>query len=298
MTNIGTIINYCTNDFRFIDRCIEEAKIFSKQIIIPVCDRFFDGTEENRHLLHHTYAKHPDCTFIEFPYLPDRLYSQYHSMKPDDINWAMYWGATPRYIGFHFLDEKIDTVLFLDSDEIVEGKVFAKWFASGEYLSYEALRLAAYYYALKPNFRAKNVVNLPLLVKKKPFGPLTFFNELDRLGAYQAHPGPKREKIVGLNGFPFVHHYSWVRTKAECLLKARTWGHRNDENWPALIDEAFQGNVDRLFGTTHTFSEIEKSYYDPLKTIFPKDPPPFPGAHVLRIKERDLRIKEIEYALL
>ncbi len=298
MQQIGTIINYCTNDFRFIDRCIEEAKIFSKQIIIPVCDHFFDGTDENRHLLEHTYERHPDCTFVEFSYLPDRLYSQYHSMTPDDQNWAMYWGATPRYIGFYFLDPGIDTVLFLDSDEILEGKKFLAWIRTVEDWPFEAVRLAAYYYVLRPTFRAKNVVNLPLLVKKQVFSPLTFFNDLDRLGAYQAHPGLKREQVVGLDGTPFVHHYSWVRTYEECLQKSRTWGHRHDEDWPKLIREAFQGKMDRLFGTTHTFTEIENPYFDPFEVPFPKEKAAPLGAHVLQITEKAFRKKEIEYALL
>lgn len=298
MHSIGTIINYCTNDFRFIGKCIEEAKIFSKQIIIPVCDHFFDGTSENRHLLEHTYAQHPDCIFIEFPYLSDRLYSQYHKLGPNDTDWAMFWGATPRYFGFHYLLDEIDTVLFLDSDEIFEGKEFLRWFDSGEHLAYEAIRLGAYYYALKPTLQAKNVVNLPLLVKRNSFAPLTLFNEIDRVGAYMTHFGPKRERVVGLNGFPFVHHYSWVKTKDECLLKARTWGHRNDEDWPALIEEAFQGKMDRLFGTTHEFAEIERGYFDPFQVTFPEQNPPPPGPHVQYVDERKLRLKEVELALL
>src|SRR5689334_7244771 len=100
---IATVISYCTNDFRFIDRCIAEARKFSQEIIVPVCDHFFDGTPENRLLLEHTYAKNPDCRFIEFTYLPDRLYSRYHSMGPQDEDWAIFWASTARYVGYHYL---------------------------------------------------------------------------------------------------------------------------------------------------------------------------------------------------
>lgn len=296
MHSVATIISYCTNDYRFISKCIEEAEVFSKQIIVPVCDHFFDGTPENRHLLDHTYAKHPDCQFIEFAYMPDRIYSQYHSIKPDDPDWAIYWAATTRYVGFQYLDPEIDSVLFLDSDEIVEGKQFLSWFESGLYNSYEVLRLAAYFYALKPTLQAKNVVNLPLFVKKNSFSPLTHFNELERIGAYMSHSGPKREEVVGLNGLPFVHHYSWVRTKEECLWKTRTWSHRNDEDWPTLIEEAFSGKTARLFGSTHEFREIPKGYFDPFDVEYPKEKAP--GSKVLKINQRDLLRKEIEHALL
>jgi hypothetical protein len=294
MRSIATIISYCTNDFRFIGKCIEEAKVFSKQIIVPVCDHFFDGTPENRHLLDHTYAAHPDCQFVEFAYMPDQIYSQYHSIESDDPDWAIYWAATTRYVGFHYLDSEIDTVLFLDSDEIVEGKRFLEWMETDE--GFDAQRLASYFYALQPNLRAKNVVNLPLIVKRENFAPLTLFNELERIGAYMSHPGPKREEVVGLNGRPMVHHYSWVRTKEECLWKTRTWSHRNDEDWPTLIEEAFSGKTGRLFGSTHEFEQIAGSYFDPFQVDYPvgKAPP----SVVLKVNRRDVHRKEVEYALL
>ncbi len=296
MGSVATIISYCTNDYRFLAKCIEEARIFSKQILIPVCDHFFDGTPENRSLLNHTYAEHPDCQFIEFAYRPNQIYSQYHSLEPDDPDGSIYWAASARYIGFHYVDPDIETILFLDSDEIAEGGRFLAWLESGEHLSYEALRLGAYYYALRATLQAKNVVNLPLLVRKGTFAPLTLFNEIERIGAYMSHPGPKREEVLGLDGLPLFHHYSWVRTKEECLWKARTWSHLHDEDWPLLIEEAFSGATGRLFGSTHAFREIKQAYFDPLAVPFPEGPAP--QADVLRITHRDLIRKEIEYALL
>lgn len=299
MYPIATIITYCTNDYRFIGKCIEEAKHFSQQIVIPVCDHFFDGTPENRHLLDHTYAQHPDCQFLEFAYMPDRIYSQYHTIQPDDPDWSIFWTDSTRYIAFQYLDPSIKYVLFLDSDEIVEGRSFSKWFESDDATQYEVQRLGAYFYALKPNLRAKNIVNLPLFVKKESFSPLTFFNELDRMGAYLSHPGSKRDKVLSLDSRPLVHHYSWVRTREECLKKAETWGHKHDEDWPTLIDEAFHGKTEKLFGTTHEFYSIETPYFDPFQVPYPTQKITQPaGPHVLKINERDIRKKEIEYALL
>src|SRR5689334_2116292 len=67
---LGTVISYCTNDFRFIGKCIEEARRFSHSIVVAVADHFFDGVPENRALLNATYQAHPDCLFVEFAYLP------------------------------------------------------------------------------------------------------------------------------------------------------------------------------------------------------------------------------------
>lgn len=44
---VATVINYCTNDYKFIGYCIAEAGAFSAQVIVPVCDHFLDGTPEN-----------------------------------------------------------------------------------------------------------------------------------------------------------------------------------------------------------------------------------------------------------
>lgn len=264
MRNIGTVISYCTNDFRFISKCIEEAKKFSSDVKIVVCDHFFDGTPENRYLLDHTYAMHPDCQFIEFSYLFDRIYSPFHKIGPEDEDWAKFWAATSRYIGYAY--SKNDYLLFLDSDEILNGEKCAAWLEKKEYRSYQALRFASYLYAIKPTIRAKKVVNLPLLVKRNAFSPLTLMNDLERIGAYLTHAGPKKERIVGLDHMPFVHHYSWVRTKEECLWKTKTWGHRCEEDWQSIIESAFQGNLSKLIGDRE---EIELPYFDPFNVSFP-----------------------------
>ncbi len=282
MNNVGTVISYCTNDFRFISKCIQEVKKFSNQITIVACDHFFDGTPENRHLLDLTYQMHPACQFIEFSYLPNRIYSSFHKISPNDPEWSKFWAATTRYIGYYY--SKDEYLLFLDSDEIVNGERCREWLISGEYFSYEALRIGSYLYAVKPSIRSKKVVNLPLLVKRCTFSPLTLMNELERIGAFLTHSGPKREKVVGLDQKPFVHHYSWVRTKEECLWKARTWGHRNEEDWPSIIEEAFAGNPAKLIGE---YEEIPLPYFDPFRISFPEKQVQSYN-NVLKVNDRDL----------
>lgn len=292
---IGTVISYCTNDYRFISKCIEEAKVFSKQILVVVCDHFFNGQRENRVLLESTYASHPDCQFIEFSYCPDRIYSKYHTVDPASKDWAIYWAATTRYIGLQYLDPEIERVLFLDSDEIVEGARFLEWFESGIDQEYEVMRFGSYYYAIRANLQSELCVNLPLIVAKDRFQCLTLLNGLERIGAYRSHIGPKREYVLGLDQKPLVHHYSWVRTKEEALQKGRTWGHSNEADWDTLIEDAFQlKNIDRIFGSDHTFKRIDSPYFDPLSVQIPKKYPSTLPNNQLKITDRDLFRKEIE----
>jgi hypothetical protein len=35
------------------------------------------------------------------------------------------------------------------------------------------------------------------------------------------------------------HHYSWVRTRDEMMKKVQSWGHKNDRDWVALVNEEF-----------------------------------------------------------
>ena len=281
------MITYCTNDYRFIGRCIAEAKKFSSQIVIPVCNRFFDGSPENDALLGRTYSDHPDCQFIEFNYIPDRVYSRYHRISPTDPDWASHWAATTRYVGLQYLHPDIEWVLFLDSDEIVEGDSFLTWLNEKDALSYSAQRLAAYLYAIRPNLRSTKFVNLPLLIHKETIAPLSLLNPLERIGCYQSHLGPKRERVLGLSQRPFVHHYSWVRTREECLQKARTWSHRNDLDWENRIEKAFAGDPSQLFEFPVSFEEIANPYFNPFADF----------SNVRKIDDRDLVLKEIENLL-
>ena len=93
-----------------------------------------------------------------------------------------------------------------------------------------------------------------------------------------------------------VHHYSWVRTKEECLQKARTWAHRMDEDWPALIENTFNGTAKHLFDLSwHEFEEIDAPFFDPFANpaaLKASHRGPFP--HVLKIDERALFKKTLE----
>ena len=65
MIKIATVINYCTTDYRFLKFCIDEAKKFSHQIVIPVCSHFFNGESENRALLNLSYQEHLDVLAMQ-----------------------------------------------------------------------------------------------------------------------------------------------------------------------------------------------------------------------------------------
>jgi hypothetical protein len=248
---IATVINYCTNDYRFLRYCIAEAKQFSRQIVIPVCTHFFNGEPENRSLLNLSYQQHPDVQFVEFEY-EQQPYGIYSPLTPSDEDWSHYLHSTARYVGFHYVKE-CDYVLFLDVDEIVEAERFLKWLEHFNVPDFDALRFSSYFYFREPSNRAIDPFPLnALLVKKQAItSPEIILDVLERKGLYDQIQGHKRSHLVGLDQKPLVHHYSWVRTPEELRQKVRTWGHRHDQEWLKLIDDElampFTG-IDKVHG--------------------------------------------------
>lgn len=237
MKNIATVICYCTNDYRYIGKCIEEALKFSDQILVPVCDHFFDGTPENKQLLQQTYAEHPHIQFIEFPY-GDTLYAPHIQITQDHPNWPKYWHSTARLIGFFHTQEAIDWILFLDTDEICDGKRMLDWLESTDLNLYTAHRPLQYRYVKSPAHPWIKFEVSSLLVKKALLTPTMIFNPQERYGIQKALPG---KQVIGAthDGLPLVHHYSWVKTQQEILTKTRTWGHRDDAPWQTLLDREY-----------------------------------------------------------
>jgi hypothetical protein len=237
---IATVINYCTNEDRFLDQCIAEASTFSAQIIVSVCDHLFDGTPEDAVRLLQAYERHPECLFVEFTYDPDRPYGLYCPYTPTDEDWAHYWHSTGRYVGYHSIDEQIEYILFLDVDEIVDAKRFMSWLDYAQFWRLDAARFLSYFYFRSAEYRASPNLPHALLVRKSALGsPEDILSIHERQGLFEQIGGLKFRNVLDKEGKPLVDHYSWVRTKEELLLKTKAWGHRSDRDWKSLIEEEF-----------------------------------------------------------
>lgn len=242
----GTIINFCSNDYPFLRHCIDAIQPVSEQIIVPVCDHFFDGKKEDRETLEHIYAENRDTQFIEFPF--DLEKSSYS---------ASYWHNLARMIGHFFLKKEIEYVLFLDSDEIADTERLIEWQGKFPYCEYEALRLAGYWYFREARFQAMAWENTPLLVKREAVDGTLLMNPRERGGIFDCMQGLKKEKVLGLDAKPLFHHYSWVRTKEQLLRKVASWGHNWERNWTEEVEKEFShpfNGVDFVHG--YEFIEV------------------------------------------
>jgi hypothetical protein len=230
-SSLAVIINFCSNDYPFLRPCIEAVKPFAAQILIPVCDHFFDGQEEDRVTLEAIYAEHPDVQFIEFPFDGQKSFYASHS--------SVYGHNLARLVGSYFLREKVEYVLFLDCDEIVDTPRFIDWLNAFPLLEYRALHFLTYWYFRESRFQARNWEHTPLLIHKSLLDGALIMNEQERAGMYDSCLGKKASRIPGRDHLPMFHHYSWVRTPEQMLRKVRCWGHHWQRDWESQVLEEF-----------------------------------------------------------
>ncbi|MCC6127866.1 MAG: hypothetical protein IT584_01525 [Chlamydiae bacterium] len=214
-----------------------ESRHFARQILISVCDHFFDGTPENLELLDQIYRSFPDCTFIQYPFAPQKIPKRLFK----DISIEHFWHSLSRLVAAQSLESSIETVLFLDADEVPDGKRFQGWLADSDYRKHIALRLANYWYFREPRYQATSWENSVLLVQRRALENSLLLQDRERDAIYDELPGPKRSHVTDANGEPMFHHFSWVRTKEEMLKKITSWGHRADKDWASLVEKEFLG---------------------------------------------------------
>lgn len=279
---VATVINFCTNESRFIESCLEQALIFSRQVVVSVSSHFFDGTPENRSLLEKIYAAFPQCYFVEYPFVPKKIRG--NILK--SVGHEHFWHCASRLVGFHCLKEEIDTVLFLDADEVADGERVQQWLDCSDYQKHRVLKLANYWYFREPCYRAETFEDSIVLIQKKFLTADLLIHPDERCSLYNSLSGPKQRMVTGVDGQPLFHHFSWVRTQEEMLKKVRSWGHKKDRDWESLVAQEFSSpfkGIDFVHG--YRFSYVNPPFSISLET--PKFQPNG-GTNIRRFTEDEL----------
>jgi len=240
---IATIINYCTNDHRFINTCISQARLFSEQVIVPISSHFYNGQLENQELLEKTYSN-KNVDFINYTW---------NSSKP-----SRYWHNYSRMIGYQNIKSDIDWVLYLDADEIVEYDEFSKFISSGHINTHDSFDLLCYWYFRDATYRATSFESAGTLVRRE-LGNINPDSNSERgqllRGRYWQH--------ASINNVPIIHHYSWVRTKEEMLSKVKSWGHNQDNiDWVSLVEHEFSHPFNRTDFVHHYGYDIVENKFN------------------------------------
>jgi hypothetical protein len=258
---IASVISFCTLDERFLEAGVQAARAFSDQVIISVCDHFFDGTPENFARLEQIYEAFPDCLFLEFAYDETKPYDPFTTLAPGHVDWGHHWHGVGRSLALYFLQDEIDYVFFMDADEIADPHKFKSWFEGFDYRAYTALRFSSYWYFREAHFQATTWPDAGLLIRKSALSPELILNPDERMGMLFGVDGNTQRLVHGLDGLPMVHHYSWVRTKEEMLRKTRAWAHHWERDWAQLIEEEFSRDFNgRDFVRKYKYVQVSNPY--------------------------------------
>lgn len=243
MNKISTVINYCSNEKRFIDQCIKSIEPFSNQIIVSVADHFFDGTPENIEIIEEHKKEHKNAQFL--------IYEWNNSKFP------RYWHNFARLQAVNKIKDSCDWVLFIDADEIIDTKLFKKFIprlAMGS--SINSYKLANYWYFREPCYRADAIEDSIVIVRSEYACNIDLYDRHREREQFEFYNTPRN---VMVDNTPLAHHYSWVRTKEEMLRKVKSWGHNKDRDWESLVEEEFSRPFNgTCFVNQYTFTTLDK----------------------------------------
>lgn len=232
---VATIIPYCSNEKRFLRYCIEGVLPFSEQTLIICCDHTFDGIPEDKKQLEEVASSFSNCDFFLYPFVKNKIRKREYKK----MGFSGFWHTLSRWVGIFHLKKEIDYVLFLDTDEIVDAKAFSDWLKTGQYQKYQVMKLANYWYFRQVIYRANRWEDAPVFVKRGLLEKKRVLQKGERNAIYELAPPRKVRYVLGLDQKPMVHHYSWVRNKDEMLKKVTSWGHKEERDWPWLVEEEF-----------------------------------------------------------
>lgn len=238
MKKITTVINYCTNDHMFLKPCVDAALKVSHKVIVPFCTHFHDGSEQNQELLSQSVDENQGAEFVQFDY-NNKESSRWHC-------------NASRKIGIMLAPDDTDYFMFLDTDEIIVPELFNEWWKTQQSNTLVSYKLSNYFYFRDFKYQCKEWQDSIALVQNGIFTQDQFiFHENERSGVFDYVPANMRSRNVTYMGKPFIHHYSWVRSKEAMLKKVSCWSHNKDQNWASLVEkefsEPFRGK-DMIFG--------------------------------------------------
>ena len=233
---ISISYNYSTNDFEFLEKNLQEARLVSDDIHITYVDKFFDGSNENSALIDET---HKICKGVaklaEISFSKDTKHT--YNNKCDLYR---YYHNYTRLVNFK--KAKYKYILFLDGDETLDGRLFKQWVETFDIDKYNSYNMDCYWYFRSKKYQATTFEGNPVMVNKTSITDHIIMNRYERLGLLV---GPSISEVKFEDKIPMIHHFSWAKgscdteCKEKLLLKIKAWGHSADRDWNKLIEEEF-----------------------------------------------------------
>ena len=236
MNDISVVINYCSLEREFLSICLSECLKFSDDVVVSYGSHFYNGTIEDHAHIQSQIIKFPKIQFVEYRVDVNIDLSKQKGV----INRPFaYWHNLARWSGVNNC-KKNNWLLFLDVDEIPDGERFNLFLNSiilDEGFNYS---ISNYWYFKSPNFQALEIEQTAKLIKYQYITIDSIFGDAERDHLCATAARNTYSFVVGHDGLPMIHHFSWVRTQDILLRKIKSWGHADDiKNHEEYVDRIF-----------------------------------------------------------
>ena len=252
---INCVMISCSDDIRYLRVTLKQAAHLFQQVLIMFGTRYWDGVRDEDISAIQAFDNECKSLFSNVKIIWYQVPEDALKFLQGSVSQTMYWEGHARWLAVTKM-APCEYVLFLDSDEVIDGKEMEVFLASKNYTHCSAIKLANYWYWREPIYQAKDYTeDSAVLIKTSHFNALDLYSNQGRHGIFaKCHPSETKRSVMGCNGVPIIHHYSWVRTKEEMLRKVTTWGHRNDRSdWVAKVEEEYS----RAFNGTDFVNGLE-----------------------------------------
>jgi hypothetical protein len=283
--NVYGIIISNVDDLKFLRAGLREYANVFERISIAIGNHTWDGTPEDASAVDAFRAEcrelYPNAVIITTYDVPaDKDPAMQTLVTPQ-----MYWEAHARRAALRALWEAagrkaVDDgyLLFLDSDEIVEAAKFRAFLTHLMYVQDgpQIMKLSNYWYWRSCTYRARTYVeDSAVLMRGSLLDPgdtavRPLFSNMGRHGLVDAvlhFKGISAARgVMGPDGTPMLHHYSWVRSEQDMLKKVKVWGHRDDRaDWQQLVKNEFAGPFSgRDFLKGLTYDHVDNQFGIPI----------------------------------
>lgn len=257
---IVTLISYCRYERPYIASVVNQALEFSEHVVISAGTHLYSGEVQELDSEWHDFIE-PMIPASHIHRVAFVTYDVILSDCPSHLN-----HNNARRVGVERAKELIFGpfwALFLDADEVPNGKAVKKWIVQfGSHLENKVVyKLSNYWCFLHPTLISKEYEDSVVLAHSSllSWGALSHPRERDGLYLYYAGQATVKlsRGIRGLDGLPMFLHLSWVRckmgtgdpfendlslmewvegTRHGLKAKVARWGHCKDTDWVCAID--------------------------------------------------------------
>jgi len=212
----------------FLNICLRECLKFSDDIVVSYGSHFYDGTIEDDAHIQEEIAKNPNIKFVKY-----EVDTSIDLNKQRGVNKRphAFWHNLARWTGLTSLKRE-GWVLFLDVDEIPDGQRLNEWLHHFKLEIESSYSLANYWYFKSPNYRATEWETTSKVIHSSNISTESVFGDAERDHLQNTTGKNSENGILGLDGCPLIHHYSWVRSEEVLLRKIKTWGHSDQVKDP------------------------------------------------------------------